>query len=157
LWTVSRFVGAEATDGGAAHIPTLERRNPVTKRLIESAETNEEKTAMLCKEFVPAKMATSSVPADTEYPEPAWQWELLSDALLHRAVARMKPHKATYPDSIANCTLRENANLLIPYLGPIYRSLDELEHYPDGWADVLTLVLRKSGKPNYADPSTHRP
>ncbi|KAJ6543827.1 hypothetical protein B0H10DRAFT_1625683, partial [Mycena sp. CBHHK59/15] len=50
-----------------------------------------------------------------------------------------------------------NADLLVPRLGPIYRALDELEYYPIGWADIVSLVLRKLGKPYYTDPSAHRP
>ncbi|KAJ6521977.1 hypothetical protein DFH09DRAFT_849862, partial [Mycena vulgaris] len=138
-------------------IPTLEKRHPVTKSVVETARTNEEKTEMLRREFFPSKMETSTVPLDTVYPEPAWRWEPVSDDVIRRAIRRMKPYKATYPGSVSNCVLLEATDLLVPILGPIYRSLDELGHYPAGWADVLSLVLRKPGKPNYADPSAHRP
>lgn len=157
VWKAGKFVSAEATDGSAVRMPTLQRRDPVTKAVVETAVTNEQKTEMLRKEFFPAKMEESSVPPDTVYPPPKWQWETVSDDVLRRAIARMKPYKATYPGSTPNCVFLEASNLLIPFLGPIYRSLDELGHYPQGWADILSLALRKPGKPNYADPAAHRP
>ncbi|KAJ6589311.1 hypothetical protein B0H19DRAFT_923104, partial [Mycena capillaripes] len=86
-------------------------------------------------------MPTSSVPAEAEYPPPAWKWEPISDALLRRAIGRMRPYKATYPDSISNSVFVQNTNLLIPFIGPIFRTLDTLKHYPRGWADILSLVL----------------
>ncbi|KAJ6573132.1 hypothetical protein DFH09DRAFT_852991, partial [Mycena vulgaris] len=157
VWTAGRFVSAEPSDGSEPRIPTLERRHPVTRAVVETAVTNEEKTEMLRKEFFPAPMAESSVPEGVAYPAPAWQWEPVTDDLVRRAIGRMKAYKATYPDSEPNCVFTEAANLIVPFIGPIYRSLDELQHYPKGWADVLSLVLRKPGKPNYADPSAYRP
>ncbi|KAJ7164005.1 hypothetical protein C8R43DRAFT_879218, partial [Mycena crocata] len=137
-------------------MPTLERLNPVSG-LAETAVTNEEKTDFLRREFFPPKMVVSLVPANPDYPPPAWKWEPVSDGLLHRAIARMKPYKATYPGSTPNCVFLYNANLLVPYLGPIFRSIDTLEYYPKRYAEVQSLVLRKPGKPNYADPSAWRP
>jgi hypothetical protein len=45
---------------------------------------------------------------------------------------------------------------LVPHLGPIYRALDELEYYPEGWNHIDSIVLRKPGKTNYADPTAYR-
>ncbi|KAJ6628608.1 hypothetical protein B0H10DRAFT_1624983, partial [Mycena sp. CBHHK59/15] len=118
---------------------------------------NKDKSAMFYSEFFPPKMHTSSVPRDPVYPAPTWEWEPISDTLLHRVIKRMKPYKATKAGTSPNCIYLYNAHLLVPYLGPIYRSLDELEYYPEGWADIDSIVLRKPGKANYADPSAHRP
>ncbi|KAJ7138705.1 hypothetical protein C8R43DRAFT_893170 [Mycena crocata] len=147
----------EATDGSAQCLPTLVKRDPVTKRVVEKAVTNEEKTEMLRKEFFPPKSAVAVVPPGAVYPAPAWDWQPVSDSIIRRAIGRMKPYKATYPGSIPNCVFLYNTNLLVPFLGPIYRSLDAHKHYPQGWSDVLTLVLRKPGKPDYTDPSAQRP
>ncbi|KAJ7639657.1 hypothetical protein DFH06DRAFT_922415, partial [Mycena polygramma] len=118
---------------------------------------NEEKTRWLRQEFFPPKMPVSSVPADPVYPAPAWTWKPLSNKILHDAIARMKPYKATLPGTPPNCVFQECANILVPFLGPIYRSLQELEHFPDWWAALHILVLRKPGKGNYAVPGAHRP
>ncbi|KAJ7156851.1 hypothetical protein C8R43DRAFT_883481, partial [Mycena crocata] len=154
IWTVSKFVGREASDGGAARMPTLEKCNG---GVAEVAETNEEKAAMLRREFFPPKMVVSAVPSNPVYPPPAWKWEPVSDGLLHRSIRRMKPYKATYPGSTPNCVFTNNANVLVPLLGPIYRSIDTLAYYPKTWSDVQSLVLRKPGKTNYADPAAYRP
>ncbi|KAJ6593068.1 hypothetical protein B0H19DRAFT_916958, partial [Mycena capillaripes] len=126
-------------------------------KVVNSAVTNEDKARWLQEEFFPPKMQVSSVPSDPKYPPPAWDWKLVSDAIIHRAIGQMKPYKATFPKTPANCVFRECANLLMPFLGPIYRSLDELEHYPEEWAELRILVLRKPGKPNYAEPGAHCP
>ncbi|KAJ7118523.1 hypothetical protein C8R43DRAFT_825802, partial [Mycena crocata] len=118
---------------------------------------NEEKAKMLRKEFFPPKSLEAIVPPNAVYPEPAWVWQPISDSVLRRAISRMKPYKATYPSSIPNCVFLYNTNLLVPFLGPIYRSLDAHKHYPQKWSDILTLVMRKPGKPNYADPSAQHP
>ncbi|KAJ6495738.1 hypothetical protein C8R47DRAFT_973780, partial [Mycena vitilis] len=156
VWDVHQLASAEPSDGGAATIPTLERRHPGSNR-VETAETNEKKTQWLQEEFFPPRMPVSSVPADAEYPPPAWAWKPVSDEIIRRAIGRMKPYKATLPDTPPNCVFQECANLLVPFLGPIYRSLDELEHFPDHWAALHILVLRKPGKGNYTAPGAHRP
>ncbi|KAJ7138919.1 hypothetical protein C8R46DRAFT_813826, partial [Mycena filopes] len=157
LWVANKFLSAEPSDGGASRIPTLEKRHATTKKVIDTAITNEDKSSWLRGEFFPAPMAESSVPEHTEYPPPAWEWEPVSDDLLRRAIGRMKPYKATFPDSTPNCVFLECTNLLVPFLGPIYRSLDDLEHYPADWAELRVVVLRKPGKPDYANPAAHRP
>ncbi|KAJ7034895.1 hypothetical protein C8F04DRAFT_877579, partial [Mycena alexandri] len=157
VWTANRFVAAEASDGGVARIPTSEQRHPVTKKVVETAGSNEEKTRWFRKEFFPAKMAMSSVPDNPDCPPPAWQWTPTSDANICDAIERMRPWKATFPDSPANCVFRECTNILVPFIGPIFRSLNDLEHYPKHWAELRIIVLRKPGKPDYTNPAAHRP
>ncbi|KAJ7143839.1 hypothetical protein C8R44DRAFT_601917, partial [Mycena epipterygia] len=144
------------SDGGQSRVPTL-RSTGAAPRTVSEATTNEQKSAAFYKEFFPPKMATSSVPPHAVYPAPAYKWSPISDTLLHRIVARMKPYKATRAGSFPNCVYVYNAHLIVPYLGPIYRSLDELEYYPPGWNHVDSIVLRKPGKTNYADPAAYRP
>jgi exonuclease III len=157
VWDAHKFLSAEPSDGGTTRIPTLELRHPTTKKVIETAVTNEVKSQWLKKEFFPPAMEVSSVPAIPLYPPPAWEWKPVSDALIGCAIDCMKPYKATFPGTTPNCVFKECTNLLVPYLGPIYRSLDDLNHYPDGWAELRVLVLRKPGKSNYAEPGAHRP
>ncbi|KAJ7309367.1 hypothetical protein DFH08DRAFT_633630, partial [Mycena albidolilacea] len=134
--------------------PLVQRagRMPVT-----TAETDEEKSDWLRAEFFPPPMPVSSVPPNPVYPPPAWEWSPVSDDLLRRAADKMKPYKATFPDSIPNCVIKECTNLLIPFVGPILRSLDDLEHFPEDWAELRIPVLRKPGKPDYDVPGAYRP
>ncbi|KAJ6570943.1 hypothetical protein DFH09DRAFT_916720, partial [Mycena vulgaris] len=156
VWAAGRLASGPPSDGGRARVPTLRTVDPVTRGVVE-ATTNEEKSTLFYKEFFPAKMAVSSVPPDAVYPEPAYQWRPITNVMLHRVIAKMKPYKATRAGSFPNCVYVYNAHLLVPYLGPIYRSLDALKYYPRGWNFVDSLVLRKPGKPNYTDPSAFRP
>ncbi|KAJ7315618.1 hypothetical protein DFH08DRAFT_631506, partial [Mycena albidolilacea] len=139
---------------GAARIPPLVRR--AGRLPTATAETNEEKCDWLRTEFFPPPMLTSSVPPDPVYPPPAWTWEPISDDLLRRAADKMKPYKAMFPESIPNCVIKECTKLLIPFVGPIFRSLDELGHFPEEWAELRISVLRKPGKPDYDVPGAYR-
>jgi hypothetical protein len=102
-------------------------------------------------------MPVSSVPPDPVFPPPAWEWKPVSDDLLHRAAEKMKPYKAMFPESIPNCVIKQCTNLLIPFVGPIFRSFDKLGHFPDDWSELRIPVLRKPGKPDYDVPGAHRP
>ncbi|KAJ7147275.1 hypothetical protein C8R46DRAFT_838388, partial [Mycena filopes] len=157
VWDVHRFLNATPSDGSAARIPTLERRHPTSGRILAVAESNEEKSEWLKADFFPPKMQVSSVPPNAAYPPPAWVWKPTSDEVVRRAIDKMKPYKATFPDSTPNCVFKECANLIIPILGPIYRALDELKHFPEDWNELRVLVLRKPGKATYAEPGSHRP
>ncbi|KAJ7123433.1 hypothetical protein C8R44DRAFT_582345, partial [Mycena epipterygia] len=140
-----------------ARVPTLRITDLVTKKETDLV-TNEAKSAAFGTIFFPKKMVVTSVPPDAVYPPPpAFDWALLSNTLLHRVIARMKPYKGTRAGPFPNCVYLYNAQLLIPYLAPIYRSLDAIKYYPPGWNLIDTLVLRKPGNTNYADPSSFRP
>ncbi|KAJ7191576.1 hypothetical protein GGX14DRAFT_381066, partial [Mycena pura] len=156
IWAANRLVSGPASDGGRARVPTLSTRNAAT-RIVSNATTNEEKSAAFHKEFFPPKLNNSSVPQDPVYPEPAYEWRPISDDLLHRVIAKMKPYKATRAGSFPNSVFIFNAHLLVPFYGAIYRALDALRYYPEGWNHVDSLVLRKPGKTNYADPAAYRP
>jgi endonuclease/exonuclease/phosphatase family metal-dependent hydrolase len=157
LWSAHKFINAQPSDGGTARIPTLEKRHPHSKQIIATADTNEDKANWLKAEFFPPPMEESLVPEGHQYPPPAWEWKPVTDEVMMAAVERMKPYKATYPGSEPNCVLRECADLLIPFAGPIFRAIDALGHYPNGWAELFILALRKPGKTNYADPAALRP
>ncbi|KAJ7353098.1 hypothetical protein DFH08DRAFT_627428, partial [Mycena albidolilacea] len=118
---------------------------------------NEEKSSWLHGEFFPQGMAASSVPLDAVYPPPAWEWKPMTDDVLHLAVEKMKFFKATFPGSAPNCVMKICTELLLPFIGPIYRSLDELRHYPADWAELRIPVMRKPGKASYTEPGAHRP
>jgi hypothetical protein len=156
VWGAGRLMMGIPTDGGRTRIPALQRKE-LGAESSEEMSSNTGKSALLYKEFFPPKMAVSTVPSDPVYPAPAYEWKPISDVLLHRVIARMKPYKATRARSFANCVFKFNADLLVPYLGPIYRALDELEYYPAGWNHIDSVVLRKPSKTNYAVPAAYRP
>ncbi|KAJ6609147.1 hypothetical protein B0H10DRAFT_1663020, partial [Mycena sp. CBHHK59/15] len=141
-------------DGRRSRIPTLQKRNPSTKALATGAVTNK-KSTMFHGEFSPLKMLTFSVLQNTVYLPPAYEWKPLSDALIHCTIARLKPYKATKPSTFPNCIYIYNTDLPVLYLGVLFWSLNKLEFHPLGWNHIDTLVLRKPGKMDYANPAAH--
>ncbi|KAJ7347815.1 hypothetical protein DFH08DRAFT_936603 [Mycena albidolilacea] len=148
VWDVHKFLSATLSDGSASRIPTLVKCQGGRQDIVTMAETDEEKCAWLRTEFFPPRMTVSSVPPDPVFPPPAWEWKPVSDDLLHRAAEKMKPYKATFPESIPNCVIKQ---------WPIFRSLDKLNHFPDDWSELRIPVLRKPGKPDYNVPGAHQP
>ncbi|KDR70528.1 hypothetical protein GALMADRAFT_75901, partial [Galerina marginata CBS 339.88] len=145
------------TDGGRTRVPTLEERDPVTKRVIRQAVTNEEKSKMFFKAFFPGKPPTQPALQDEEYPPPKWTFEPVSDEQIHRAIRKMKPYKATRSGTIPNSVFTHAREVLVPHLGPLYRATDTLAVYPDAWKHTETPVLRKPGKADYTVPGAYRP
>jgi len=67
-------------------------------------------------------------------------------------IKRLGPYKAPGPDGIPNAMLIWNADLIVPYLGPLYRVTFKLGIYPDNWRESTMVVLRKPGKSDYSLP-----
>ena len=53
--------------------------------------------------------------------------------------------------------LKTCADILIPYLVPIFRTVLKLKVYPDVWKESITCVLRKPGKERYNVLKAYRP
>jgi hypothetical protein len=122
------------------------------------AATNGEKSAWMVKEFYPARGAgATDPPDDTQYPEPMWRYEPISELQLNRVIGKMKPWRATRSRTFPNCVYKLCAALLVPRLCKIYRALDVYEHEPEDWKRTETIVGRKPGKPDYTAVGAHRP
>jgi len=132
-------------------------KHPVLRQVIWEATTNKEKGEWLFKEFFPPKPAVSTVDPNHEYPKPKWKYQPVTNECLVRCIAKMKPYKATRSGTVPNCVYKNNAELLVPQLGNIYHAIDKLGYYPPDWRNMETVVLCKPGKPDYTDPSAHRP
>ena len=61
------------------------------------------------------------------------------------AINRLKPYKVVMARDIANIALKEAKDLVVPFLGPIYRTTFALQAYPKSWKWYDTVVLRKPG------------
>ena len=68
----------------------------------------------------------------------------------------MKPWKATRLGTIPNAVFIHARELLVPFLGPIFRATDTLKIYPEDWKLTETPILKKPGKPDYTSTSTWR-
>ena len=69
----------------------------------------------------------------------------------------MKPWKATQLGTIPNVIFIHAWELLVPYLGPIFRATDTLKLYPEDWKLTETPILKKPGKPDYMSMGAWRP
>ncbi|TFK17096.1 hypothetical protein FA15DRAFT_605751 [Coprinopsis marcescibilis] len=83
---------------------------------------------------------------------PAWEFSNINDKQIGRAIRKMKPYKATMTGTIPNSVFINAKDMLIPYLGPLFRATHNLPYYLDIWALTETLVLKKPGKPDYCAP-----
>lgn len=155
VWVMSRMVGGMSTDGGRMRVPTLETCDPVTKTVIDRAESNEEKSRMFFKTFFPPKPATNINFDEAHYPPAKWKFQPITDEQIHRAIQRMKPYKATKAGTASNAIFTHARHILVPYLGPIYRAVDKLGIYPTQWKITETPVLRKPGKADYTAPGAY--
>ena len=115
--------------------------------LVEEATSNEEKSAMLVKLMFPACPDNCSVPSDFSYPERLPTPKGITMEQVQHNIARLSPYKAPGPDRIPNIVLKACADMVVPYLVPIYRAVLKLKIYPCGWRELTTCILCKPGKP----------
>ena len=70
---------------------------------------------------------------------------------------KLNSFKAPGANGIPNIVIKQCINVLLPYIGPLFRATFSLETYPAQWCNSITQVLRKPGKPNYTVPGAYRP
>jgi hypothetical protein len=149
---------APATDAGKSRIPTLQIKDPITKRVVREAADNNSKGQLFYETFFPLPNPTTMpVPEDYQYPPPQWTFTNVMDEQIHRAIKKMKPYKASRSGTIPNSVLIHAREELVPHLGPLFQATNTLTYYPQEWALTETLVLKKPGKPDYTSPAAWRP
>lgn len=84
---------------------------------------NKGKAKLLAEAFFPPKPATSTVPQEYQYPAPISSVTTVTEKQIHAHISKLSPYKAPGPDKIPNIILQKLANLVVPYLLPIYRSI----------------------------------
>jgi hypothetical protein len=88
---------------------------------------------------------------------PQWTFTNITDEKIHQAIKKMKPYKVMKKDTVPNCIFTHEREKLVPHLGPLFRATNTLNYYPQDWALMETLILKKPGKPDYTTPSAWRP
>lgn len=154
IWDVHRLATGPSSDGGRTQIPGLKVDQGGR---IQEITSNEGKSKTLHKLFFPPPPANPEAVEEEGYPDPAHQFQNITEAQIERAIDKLKPYKAVMADDIANVVLKEAKTILIPYLAPIYRSTFHLNHYPAHWKVYDSLVLRKPGRTDYTVPKSYRP
>ncbi|KAJ3878614.1 hypothetical protein F5051DRAFT_327556, partial [Lentinula edodes] len=143
------------TDGGRTRIPGLVVSETGTPNRV--VEDNVGKEFVFRGSFFPPPPHTPNVPENPIYPPPAWNFTPPTNRQILAAIRRMKNGKATKPGTIPNDLFKATAQLIVPFLGPIYRATFTLKIYPDAWSATETIVLKKPGRPDYRDPNAWRP
>ena len=85
-----------------------------------------------------------------------WTYVPTTDEQIHRAIRRMKPWKATRSDMIPNAVFVHARELLVLFLGPIFRVTDSLKIYPEDWKLTETPILKKPRKSDYTSMGVWR-
>ena len=151
VWTAAKYTNNPPTDTSRAKVPNLKGQFRGDERNV-TATTNEDKVQLFYEAFFPDKPQQQEDLEDFNYLPPRWKPTIVTNRQIRDAINRMLPYKATAPNTVLNCVLKEAKDLLIPYLGPLFQVTFSLEHYPEEWAQMLTVVLKKPGKPNYEIP-----
>ena len=154
IWTANKYVTDPPTDGGKSRIPSLDYMRQDGTTLLTTS--NAEKSSALASAFFPPPPSHPIVP-DTQYPNAANIFRYLTKAQIKDAAKKLSAHKAPGPDGVPNEVLKQCIETLADRLYFIFRAIFELNVYPDEWRESITVVLRKPGKPSYADPKAYRP
>ena len=157
VWTASRYANNEPTDASRTKVPNLKAKPRGSERVIE-ATTNAEKGQLFYEAFYPEKPAQQ--PRESQpfvYPPNRWRFTPITDDQIKMAIDHMLPYKATAPGTAPNCVLKQTKDMILPYLGPLFRATFTLEYYPEEWARTQTVILKKLGRPDYEVPGAWRP
>ena len=154
IWTANKYVTDPPTDGGKSRIPSLDYVGQDGTMLLTT--TNAEKSSALASAFFPPPPTHPAVP-NCRYPDAANIFRYLTRAQIKDAAKKLSAHKAPGPDGVPNEVLKHCIETLADRLYFIFRAIFELNVYPDEWRESITVVLRKPGKPSYADPKAYRP
>jgi ribonuclease HI len=158
IWTANRYISSGGSDGGKTRIPTLTLPAPAgSNEAPREAISNEEKSAMLADYMFPKCPESCMTTPDHEYDTQLPARQEITEDQVRRHIQSLSPYKAPGPDEIPNIVLKECADLLLPYLGKIFRAIIGLQVYPATWKEAITCVIRKPGKTRYDMPKAYRP
>ncbi|THU99830.1 hypothetical protein K435DRAFT_658143, partial [Dendrothele bispora CBS 962.96] len=141
--------------GGRSRIPGLISKGTSSHETI--VEDNQGKERIFREAFFPPPPVESKVPTNVEYPEPKWTFAPPTGRQIYNAIGRMKNGKATRSGTFSNDFLKACRDVIVPYLGVLYRASFELAIYPEEWSLNETIVLRKLGKSDYRQAGAWRP
>jgi hypothetical protein len=119
--------------------------------------TNEGKSTVLMKSFFPLPPVNPQTPGPTVYPKPLKALKYFTRAQIQWKIAMLSPYKAPGPDGIPNIVLICCADKLTDHFYYIFKAILELDTYFPPWLQLITVVLKKPGKPDYAAPKAYRP
>ena len=114
--------------------------------MVKEAHTNAEKGQLLYQVFFPKRTAPPAERTNIIGTQAKWEYTSTTNKQIHRAIKQMKPWKATRSGTIPNAVFVHVQELLVPFLGPIFRATDSLKMYPEDWKLTEMPILKKPGK-----------
>lgn len=160
-WKASKLVTKPAQDGGRSRIPEVAKSHADGSTLYVTS--NADKSQAFHQEFfqqqtTPTQFLAIPDPRNTHpQPRPKFQYQAITDNQVLRSLCSLKYDKATRPGTPHNNVLRRNAEILTPFIAPLFRATFHLEYYPTEWSTSNTIVLPKPSKPDYRQPNAYRP
>lgn len=155
MWDTHKYMKAPPTDGGRTRIPALETTKPNGEKT--EVQDNKEKSKLFHKAFFYKPLANSNIDPDYQYPEPAFNFQNITQSQITQIAKQLSPYKAPGLNEISNSVLTHCIDKLARYLGPIFRASLETGYYPKRWKKYTTVVLRKGGKTSYKEANVYRP
>ena len=146
------YAGSSPTDGSAARIPTLKKQ---TNGRTENININEEKSKLLYETFFPHPPQRPPADASTQYPDPACNFTPISNKQVLQAIQNLAPYKAPGPNGVYNIVFIKCSDILVPWMGHLFRVTFTLNHFPNEWLMSKTVVIRKPGCPDYGLPKAY--
>src|SRR5882762_2446372 len=121
VWTAHRFLSSPSTDRGHTRIPTLCKKGDAGGN-ITYAESNEDKGQLLFDSFYSAHTLDHGIGDNAVYPPPKFNFSLITDTQIIRAISCLHAYKAPGVDNIPNAIFVKYSTTFIPYLGHLYRA-----------------------------------
>lgn len=156
IWIANRYLGHESFDASRARVPTLQA--DIGHGIDDLFENSQKGKVFFAGFFIPPPpVHVLNIDPNTDYPEPAFHWQAITDFQIARNIGRLASFKAPGPNGVVNTFFKETCDLLTPHLGPIFRGTFMLKHYPEEWKISKTIVIRKPGRPDYCVTKAYRP
>lgn len=84
IWQASKLVTSPSTDAGNTRTPTLQLKDPVTKRVTREAADNDSKGKLFNETFFPpSNPDIPPIPQNFNYPEPLWAFTNITNKQIH--------------------------------------------------------------------------
>jgi hypothetical protein len=115
-------------DGGKARVPALKSTDASGNRI--EVRNNGDKSKLLHKVFFYNPPEDPGIDPNHTYPEEKFALGHISNNHIERAIKKLRPHKVPGISGITNSVLINCTELIISYLGHIFRATFDLEHYP---------------------------
>ncbi|KAF3352307.1 hypothetical protein VdG1_09169 [Verticillium dahliae VDG1] len=130
---------------------------PLIKPNGELAHEPQEKAQLLRQVlFPPPARADLSDIEGYQYP-PAIECPDITGPEIEKAIRGASPNKAPGGDGITNGILQQVLDIILPRLQTLFNACLRLGYCPAHFRDAITVVLRKPGKDDYAQPKAYRP